>query len=183
MPRGHVGRCPRCGFAVRHARPRSRGRTLALTTAAAILFVPANVYPVLSTAYWGSETRATIWDGIQRLLSAGSWGIAALVFTTSLLAPSLKIVGLTALSVWDRPRRGGRLRAWTLRTVRFLGPWNMLEVYLLAIGVTIAELGEIARVEPGPGVVSFAAVVVLTIAASHTFDAEQVWHRREEVRA
>ena len=174
-----VARCAQCGFLLAKHKPDSRARTLALALAAFILYWPANLLPIISTSYWGKRQTTTIFDGIQALTEHGSYAIAALVFVTSILSPALKILGLLFLSVSGAPGRLPRLRTWTYKVIDVIGPWNMLEVFLLSIAVAIAELGKVASVEPGPGVFSFAALVVLTLLATRAFDSRLIWPERE----
>ena len=175
LSRGGVAKCARCDFVVQKRKPNSRTRTAALALAAFVLFWPANLLPIVSTTYWGKRQTTTIFDGIQTLFEHGSYAIATLVFVTSILSPALKILGLLFLSLTDSARRSRRFRAWTYKIIEIIGPWNMLEVFLLSIAVAIAELGKVATVEPGPGVFSFAALVVLTLLATHTFDPRLIW--------
>jgi paraquat-inducible protein A len=175
VPPGHKALCARCGFRVRRRQPHARQRTLALTLAALLLYVPANALPIVTTTYLGAQTSTTIFDGVRGLIRDGQWPIGALVFTTSILTPGFKIFALLLLALSASWRRFRRLRLWLYKGVQLVDPWNMLEVTLLSILVAIAELGEVATVEPGPGVISFAAVVVLTILATLAFDPRLVY--------
>lgn len=172
--------CARCGFRLLKRKPHSLVRTGALALAALILYFPANLYPIVTTQYWGAEERTTIFDGIRGLFQTGEYPVGALVFTTSILTPILKILGLLALVVTIRWGKFPHFRAWVYRIIQIVDPWNMLEVYLLAILVAVAELGKMATVHPGAGVLSFAGVVVLTIAATYTFDQRKIWDYSEE---
>jgi len=172
---GTVARCQRCGFTVQERKTNSRSRTAALALAALILYFPANIYPIVTTSYWGAHEKTTIFDGIHGLFQTGSYFVGCLVFTTSLLSPALKITGLLLLTATAGSRRWRRTRTWTYKVIEIIGPWNMLEVFLLAIVVAIAELGNVATVHPGAGVFSFAGLVVTTLLATQTFDERLVW--------
>ncbi len=178
-PPGARATCPRCGFEVYRTKPDSRSRTLALSLAALILYVPANVFPIVTTDYWGMEEKTTIYQGVFGLFQQGNYLVGSLVFCTSILTPALKIVGLLFLCATVNWPGWRRLRTWTYKIIRIVDPWNMLEVTLLAILVAIAELGNLATVHPGAGVFSFAAVVVLTIGATISFDPRLVWGAKE----
>lgn len=172
-------RCSRCGFTVRRRKMHSRMRTGALALGALILYFPANLYPIVTTYYWGMHKETTIFDGIKALFSKGNYLVASLVFTTSILTPALKILGLLFLSATVNSRRIKRIRTWTYKIIQIVDPWNMLEVTLLAILVSVAELGKVATVHPGTGVFSFAGVVILTISATIAFDPRIVWDEPE----
>lgn len=174
-PPGARATCARCGFELYRTKPDSRSRTLALSLAALILYVPANLFPIVTTEYWGMEEKTTILQGVSGLFRQGNYLVGGLVFCTSILTPGLKILGLLLLCATLRWRRWKKVRTWTYKVIQVIDPWNMLEVTLLAMLVTIAELGNLATVHPGAGVFSFAAVVVLTIGATICFDPRLVW--------
>ncbi len=174
-PAGTRATCARCGFELYRRKPDSRSRTLALSVAALILYVPANVFPIVTTEYWGMEEKTTILQGVSGLFRQGNYFVGALVFCTSILTPALKIIGLLLLCATLKWKRWKTFRTWTYKVIQVIDPWNMLEVTLLAMLVTIAELGNLATVHPGAGVFSFAAVVVLTIGATISFDPRLVW--------
>ena len=175
VPLGKVVKCARCNFQIFHRRPDSRSRTLAFSLAAAILYFPSNLYPIVNAEYQGQFVQTTIFQGIKALWQQGQYFIGTLVFCTSLLTPALKIVGLIFITLtldWDRFKK---TRAWVYKVIRIIDPWNMLEVFLLAICVSMVEMGEVATVHPGRGVFSFAAVVVLTLMATFCFDSRLLW--------
>jgi len=182
LPPKSVAVCARCGFKLAQRRPNSRWQTFALALAAAILYLPANMYPLVSGAYMGNHMRLRVLDGIHDLFKQRQYFIACLVFCTSVLTPALKIVGLLFLSGTLPWQKWKQARTWVYKVIRVIDPWNMLEVYLLAIGVGMVELGEIAALKPGPGIFSFAAVVVLTLLATLSFDPRLLWDSPEEKR-
>lgn len=180
VPKGSVVKCARCRCQIWHRMPDSRERTLALSIAAAVLYLPSNLYPIVTAQYQGHLIHTTIFQGVKSLWQQGQYFIGGLVFCTSLLTPALKIIGLIFLSLtldWKRWQTG---RTWVFRMIRFVDPWNMLEVFLLAICVSMVEVGEIATIHPGRGVFSFAAVVVLTLLATLSFDSRLLWDSQEE---
>ncbi len=182
LPPRASAQCARCGFKLTRRKPNSLARTGALALGALILYFPANLFPIVTTEYWGAQEKTTIFDGIRGLFQTGEWPIGCLVFTTSILTPIMKICGLLLLVVSIRLGKFRKLRSWVYRIIQIVDPWNMLEVYMLSILVAIAELGKVATVHPGFGVVSFGAVVVLTIAATITFDPRLIWDDAPESR-
>ncbi len=175
LPEHYRATCARCGFEVHRRKPDSRSRTLALALGALILYLPANIYPIVETEYWGMKERTTIFQGIVGLFQQGNYMVGSLVFTTSILTPALKIIGLLMLCITLNWPRWQKFRTWTYKIIQIVDPWNMLEVTLLALLVAVAEMGQIATVHPGAGVFSFGAVVVLTIGATITFDPRLIW--------
>lgn len=175
VPKGLVVKCARCNFQIFHRRVASRTRTMAFTLAAAILYFPSNLYPIVTAEYQGQFNQTTIFQGIRALWGHGQYFISSLVFCTSMLTPGLKIIGLFFITVTLDWPRFQKTRAWIYKIIRLIDPWNMLEVFLLAICVSMVEMGEVATVHPGRGVFSFAAVVVLTLMATLTFDSRLLW--------
>ena len=180
VPLGAVVKCARCNFQIFHRRVDSRSRTLAFTLAAAILYFPSNLYPIVTAEYQGQFVQTTIFQGIKALWSGGQYFIAGLVFCTSLFTPALKIMGLIFITLTLDWPRFKKTRAWMYKVIRIIDPWNMLEVFLLAICVSMVEMGEVATIHPGRGVFSFAAVVVLTLCGTLTFDSRLLWDSPEE---
>ena len=165
---GAVVKCARCNFQIFHRRVDSRTRTLAFSLAAAILYFPSNLYPIVTAEYQGQFVQTTVFQGIKALWEDEQYFISGLVFCTSMFTPALKIIGLIFITLrWigsDCKKRGPGF----IKIIRIIDPWNMLEVFLLAICVSMVEMGEVATVHPGRGVFSFAAVVVLTLLATLT---------------
>jgi paraquat-inducible protein A len=175
IPEGSIAECARCHFQLFHRRPNSRARTIAFSLAALILYFPSNFYPLITAEYHGLRSEMTIFQGIKSLFSQREYCIGSLVFFTSILSPALKILGLLFLPLSLGRPRWKRARTWAYRIIRVIDPWNMLEVFLLAIAVAMIEMGRVATVHPGAGVFSFTAVVALTLLATLSFDPRLLW--------
>lgn len=174
---GTVAECARCGWRLTDHRVNSLGRTAAFTLAALLLYVPANIYPILKMDLYGAHSENTVWEGAMTLFRRGETLVALVVFLASIVIPFLKLLGLFALVVTARFRskRARAQRTFVYRAIEVIGPWAMLDVFLLAILVALVKLGELATVVPGPGLFAFTAVVVLTILASASFDPTLIW--------
>lgn len=177
LPPGTAAECARCNSFLGAA---GRGRldaTAALTLAALVLYVPANIYPILSMHLYGMYSESTVWDGVVSLAKHEQWFVAIVVFMASIAIPLLKLFGLLFLVLTARVDRARRLRNRT-RLYKFIdaiGPWAMLDVFLLAVLVALVKLGDLATVLPGPGLIAFTAMVVLTLLASASFDPKLIW--------
>lgn len=171
------GFCPRCGAALHWRHPRSIERTWALAIAAAVCFVPANALPVLDTDALGSTTSDTIMGGVVFLFTSGSWPLGLIVLIASVMIPLGKLIALCWLLIAVQRRRlgGARERMRLHRMVRLIGRWSMLDVFVDSYTVALVQLAPLMAVRPGPGVVFFAAVVVLTMLAAESFDARLLW--------
>jgi len=170
--------CVRCGaFLGREPERSSLHVTGALTLAALVLYVPANLYPILLMYWSGAYSESTVWDGVVSLAKSNQWFVAAVVLLASIVIPLIKLLSLFYLVVSAQLRARGlqRLRTRLCRFVDVIGPWAMLDVFLLAVLVALVKLGSLATVLPGPGLAAFCAVVVLTILASASFDPRLIW--------
>jgi len=169
-----VTRCARCNSVLRRHKPNSRARTAAFSLAALFFYVPANIYPILRMKYLGRYSESTVWGGVTSLYQHGQWFVATLVFCASILVPLMKLLGLFLL-VMHWPRSAPQLQTRIYKIIEVIGPWAMLDVFLLAILVALAKLGTFSNVTPGPGIIAFSAVVVLTLLASSSFDPQLIW--------
>ncbi len=174
--------CGRCGAALHRRKPHSLSRTWALLIAAACLYIPANILPVLTLTRLGHGEPSTILGGAQQLLQAGMWPLALLVFFASITVPVLKIVSLTVMLVATHRRSAWRLRqrAALFRIVDFIGRWSMIDVFMISILTALVRLGFVATVYPDPGVLAFCAVVILTMLAAASFDPRLMWDAAAE---
>ena len=171
-------RCPRCLAHLHMRKPHSLAVTVTLIALAAILYVPANLLPVMYTRSIISDERDTILSGVVVLAQSGDWPIAIVVFVASIVVPLLKILALSVVvySAWRPAPGSNRLRRSELyRMVEFIGRWSMLDIYAISILVTLVQVQSFANIGVGPGAIAFAAVVVLTMVAARTFDERLLW--------
>jgi paraquat-inducible protein A len=176
-PRSHAGICPRCGAAVHFRKPDSIARTWAFVIAAVVLYIPANVLPVMNTSsLFGAQTD-TIMSGVTYLWASGSWPLALLVFVASIVVPLLKIISLIflVLSAQLRWRWLPEKRTSIYRLVELVGRWSMLDIYVITILVALVQFSALATIMAGPGSIAFGAVVVLTMFAALSFDPRLIW--------
>ena len=179
LPPGTSAECIRCGSTVVERPAGGADLTLALTIAALVLYVPANIYPILKMNLYGTYSENTVWDGVVNLIQYNEYFVAAIVFLASIVIPLMKLLGLLFLVASVKWGRGRRLRGRThiSKFIDAIGPWAMLDVFLLAILVALVKLGDLGHVIPGPGLIAFTCVVVLTMLASQSFDTKVIWNR------
>ena len=173
--------CPRCGTTLRRRKPNSVARTWALLIAAFIMYIPANVVPIMRTASLNDIDDNTIISGVVELWRAGSPNLAIIVFTASIVVPVLKFLALGTLlvssqhgSAWARPQR-----AKLYRLVELIGYWSMLDVFVVALLTALVRFSVLSLVEPLPGVIFFGLTVVLTMFASMSFDPRLIWDGKD----
>lgn len=153
----------------------------ALLIAASILYIPANMLPIMTVSTTGQGSPDTIMSGVITLLKHGMVPIAAVVFIASILVPTFKLVGIGLLlySVQRRQPLSARQRILMYRFIEFIGRWSMLDIFVIAILVAVVNFGRIASVEANLGAVAFATVVILTMLAALTFDPRLIWDNTE----
>jgi paraquat-inducible protein A len=179
----HAGvRCPRCGAGVHARKTDSLARTWALVIAAYILYVPANILPVMSVTSLGKVQEDTILSGVYYLVTHGMWPLALVVFFASFVVPLAKLLVLTALliSVQRRSRWRPVDRTQLYRVTEAVGRWSMVDIYVVTILVALVRLGALATIEAGLGAVFFGGVVVVTMLAAETFDPRLIWDAAEK---
>jgi paraquat-inducible protein A len=169
--------CPRCGRKLRQRKRQSIARAWALLTAAIMLYVPANIYPIITVIRFGKGEPSTILQGVEELLELSMWPLAALVFMASIVVPLLKLVALIVMLIKSHEGSVWRLRERTkvYRLVEAVGRWSMIDVFMLTTLVALVRMGFIATVLPGQGAICFASVVVLTMFAADCFDPRLMW--------
>jgi paraquat-inducible protein A len=182
LAEGMVANCSRCGAMMEKKTHASLHMTAAFSLAALILYFPANIFPILHMEVYGAATDNTAWSGMRTLFQEGDYPIGVIVFLASILIPFLKLVGLfyLVLAVKFRWPRGKLRRVWMYRVIDAVGRWAMLDVFVVAVLVSLVKLEKMATVIPGPGLLAFGGVVVCTILASQSFDPQLVWSDEEE---
>lgn len=169
--------CQRCGSKVSARKSYSIQRTWAFLLIAIILYIPANMLPIMQTRIMGQDQFNTIIEGIQVLWSHGSYPIALVIFIASVIIPIAKMLALSWLSLSVIFKKTDRLREKTTlyRIIEFIGRWSMLDVFVVALLVSLIHQGKIVAVYPGPAIIAFAGVVVFTLLATKSFDSRLLW--------
>lgn len=187
---GYVATCARCGAAMERRSFDSLHMTAALSLAALILYIPANILPILHLDMYGVESDNTVWEGVKLLWKDGDTAVSIIVFLASIAIPLLKLAGLFTLVIAARKRgkehRGGprelkprRRLTWIYLIIESIGRWAMLDVFVLAVLVAVVKLHKLATVLPGKGLLAFTCVVVCTLLASASFDPQLIWEDEE----
>ena len=174
--------CARCGNALYARKPESLRRTWAYLIAAAILYLPANLLPVMESGGLFMSTSDTIWSGIVYLWETNSQILALIVFTASMVIPAAKLLSMSwlLLNAQYRSTRNPMRRARLYRATAYIGRWSMVDIFVGAMLVGMVQFKSLASIVPGPGAIFFAAVVVLTMLASASFDPRLTWDPLEE---
>jgi paraquat-inducible protein A len=173
----HHAECARCGSVLHARKPNAITRTWALLVAAAVMYLPANLLPVMTVISLGKGEPDTILSGVVALIKLNMWPVALLVFFASITVPVLKLAGLVTLlvSVQKRSHKMPRDRTLMYRIIEGVGRWSMVDVFMISILVALVDFGGVASIRPGAGAICFASVVIMTMIASASFEPRLIW--------
>ena len=174
--------CPRCGVIAAPRRKHSLQWTLALLFTSLIIYIPANLLPIMVTETLGTPSPSNIMAGVILLWSDGSYPVALVIFIASIMVPSLKMLAIGWLC-WNASGRGQRdseRMHLIYEIVEFVGRWSMIDVFVIAVLSALVRMGQLMNVYPATGALLFALVVILTMIAAMTFDPRLTWDRVRE---
>ena len=169
--------CPRCGARLHVRKPHSIQRTVACVIAGYLLYIPANTLPVLTTVQFGRQEHNTILSGVIELVHNDLVPLAVIVFMASIVLPLIKLFGLTWMLVATRVKSSRFLvsRTQLYRTIDTIGRWSNIDIFSVGMLVAVLQFGSLTAVHSGPGLVAFAAVVIITMLATAVFDSRLMW--------
>lgn len=175
-------RCRRCGSVLHSRDETSLQRVWAWWIAGLMMYIPANVYPMLRTATLGHETQNTIVGGVMELITHHSYGVALIVFVASVIIPVGKFIAIAflALSIKRASILSAHARLRLYEVVEFIGRWSMLDVFVVAILSALVQFKFVANVHPGIAAVSFALSVAFTMLSAQSFDPRLIWDGDED---
>lgn len=169
--------CSRCHAVLHSRKPDSIARTWALLIAAALLYIPANLLPVMHTRSLFGTQDDTIMSGVVYFWTSGSWALAIIVFVASIMVPLLKlsVLSLLAFTAQRRSHWQPTQRTRLYLLIERIGRWSMLDIFVVTLTVALVRFQSLAVISAGPGALAFASVVVLTMLASRQFDPRLIW--------
>lgn len=178
----HLLSCPRCNSHLHARHPHSLQRTTALLLSSFFLYIPANIFPIMTVNQFGAGDAHTIAGGIVELIDSGMIPIGMLVLVASILVPSSKLIGIGLLLLCAHFRWQINARRWTVmyRVIAFVGRWSMLDIFMISILVDLVDFGGI-QIIAGPAATAFAAVVILTMFAAENFDPRLLWDNQKNL--
>ena len=172
-------RCPRCPSKLHLRKPRSLERTWCFLIAAIAFYFPANLLPMMNITGIAGNSSDTIMSGVINFWKTGDFLVGGIIFCASIVIPILKMIALVWLCLAAAgftsasPKNLARL----YHVTELVGRWSMVDVFVVAVLVALVQLGVISTVTPGPAILSFASVVVLTMFAAMSFDPRLLWDR------
>jgi paraquat-inducible protein A len=183
-PQGNLA-CARCGTALHVRKPQSVARGWMLLALASVLYIPANILPVMESGSIFGFQSDTILSGVMFLWRTGSWPLAIIIFTASIVIPLVKlfVVAFLLASAQRRSRRDPRRRTRLHRLMSLIGRWSMVDIFVGALLVSLVQFKTVAQIHPGPGAIAFGAVVILTMLASLSYDPRLTWDPVDGIHA
>ena len=176
LPPGGVACCRRCNAVLFRHTPDSLERGLAYTLGALILFIVANVFPIVGLEVQGTLNATRLYGAVEKIWDNNMQGVAALVFATTILIPALEISLMLYVLL---PLKFGRLPGEMTSILRFLQsvrPWSMTQVFILGVLVALVKLAHLAHVVPGVALWAFGGLIVLLTAAIANFNTHELWN-------
>ena len=169
--------CVRCGAKVYLRKPNSLDRAMAFTIAGLVAFIPANLYPIMVIYSLGQPSASTTLEGVEAFIKLGMYPVAIVVFIASFIVPLSKILGLFILlsSVKFNSKIHPEQRTKLYHFIEFLGPWSMLDIFVVVIMAAVVDLGFLTTIEAGIGATFFTTMVLCTMVAAESFDPRLIW--------
>ncbi len=172
---GHKLLCPRCSCVLVSSKANSVEKTMALTIAGLLLYLPANFLPLLTFDAAGLKSTGSIWESWLSLSHSGFIFTGVMVLFTSILIPLVKLIMLFTVTFSIHTGRSSRITAVIYRWYHHLDEWGMIEVYMIGILVTIVKMLHMAHVEYDMGFLCFIGLLATTLSSSATMDQALFW--------
>ena len=182
IPEDDEAHCPRCDSPLHKRKPNSMVRCTAYLIAAMVLYIPANLLPVMVVSSLSGTEGETIMGGIIYLGTTGDMPLAIIVFVASMVVPSIKLIILTLLLITTHFKSQTNMKDRTrlYRLTELIGRWSMVDIFVTTSMAALIQIEGLAVIEVGGGAIAFGAVVVLTILAAMSFDPRLIWDNLEK---
>lgn len=173
------GHCPRCHAKLHLRKPHSLQRTWAFLIAAAALYFPANLMPIMTVSKVGGTETNTILSGVVAFWEMKAYPVAIVIFTASVMIPILKVAALVWLCFAAQGRTVCSPKALSrvYHITELLGRWSMVDIFVVSILVCLVRMGTLMSIVSGPAALCFCGVVILTMFAAMSFDPRLIWDR------
>jgi paraquat-inducible protein A len=173
--------CRRCKIEIHQPEHISFHKTLAFLITAMILYIPANVYPILISKQFGIVTESTIMGGIIHLWEHGSYPIALIILVASVFVPILKFIFIIYLLLSSKYNvKSSKVDKHKLFYItEAIGPWSMIDVFVVLILSVLIHFSGV-QIYPGAGATAFALMVFFTMLSALSFDTRLIKKRFNE---
>lgn len=170
-------RCPRCESNLDISDSTKLQRVWATLIAGIIMMIPANILPISATEFAGATSADSLMGGVLLFMGMGSYMVAAIVFIASIAVPFSKVAVILylLLAIHFQWRHPIHWQMKMLHYVHFVGRWSMLDLFVLALMMSLLERGQIISFSVGEAAFYFGAAVFLTMISSSNIDARMLW--------
>lgn len=183
VPPGGRAVCGRCGLTLYGTARGGLDILVALSVTALVLFLIANSLPIAELDLGATYTETTLIGSIAAVEAQGMWGVAAMILWTAVLAPGLELFAMCYMVVPLWLGRCPRFLSLAFRIVPMARTWALVDVFMLAVAVSLVKLGDLASVIPGPALWAFGGLIVTITAVGILFDPREIWLHAEAVRS
>lgn len=177
MEPGNVATCLCCGSTLFRCPRGGTEAPLALFISSLILFLIANIYPIMKLEIAGIERETTLIGSALIFIHEGYPGLAVIVGLSSVLIPGFIILGLVYILLSIHHQLDWPFTKPVLLWVSRMLPWGMMDVFLLGILVSLVKLSALADIVLGPGFYAFAVLIVLYAAAISSLEPHFLWEQ------
>ena len=172
--------CRRCDSTIYHFEHISFQKSLAYLLTAMVLFIPANLYPILITEQFGFQTANTIIGGVIILWENGSYPIALIILFASIFVPIIKFILILYLLISTKLKiytsKIDKLKLFHI--TELIGPWSMIDVFVVSILAALVQMTNV-QIYPGVGITAFAMMVFFTLLSALAFDTRLIWEKKD----
>ncbi len=179
-----VSECLQCGAILHQRIPHSIMLTWGYALAAVLFLIPANLFPMMVVTALGNDEGSTIMEGVIYFFKHGEAAIGAIIFIASVAVPIFKLAVLFFLLAIVHLKRHDKALLGTklFHAIHFIGKWSMLDIFVVALMVSIVQFQSLASIHTGGAAIAFASAVVFTIIATEKFDPRTMWDEIENTK-
>ena len=167
--------CPRCGSFLYELKENTVNNTLALVITGLLLLWPAVSLPMMKMTILGDTAFNTLLNAVIKIYQAGYYWVAFVVFFTSILAPLAKLFVLLTVLLHIKLNRYTQLLPRLFRYYVKLDAWEMLDVYMISMLVSVIKLFDIAAIHAGMGLYCYVGLLLISILVTVKLDKKQIW--------
>ena len=181
IPHRSKAMCPRCGSFLYEPKENTVNNTLALVITGLLLLWPAVSMPIMEMTILGDTSFNTLLNAVFKITQAGYYWVAFMVFLTSILTPFAKFTVLLIVLLHIKLRRHTQFLPRLFRYYVKLDVWEMLDVYMIAMLVSVIKLFDIAAIKGGLGLYCFVGMLLTSILVTVKLDKKQIWECIEDL--
>lgn len=173
---GETANCIRCSATLFKNQKNSVDRSLAFAITGLILFIIANMFPLLSLKALGITQEGTLLSTAVSLFEAERPFLALVIFLTTIAFPAITLLGTIYVLIQVKTNRINAFTAPLFRFLRSTDAWGMLEIFMLAVLVSVVKLGDVADVIFGLSLYAFCLLILSLTLLSYSLNPHDVWN-------